>query len=122
MPTIVEMDERVTLSAQIEEKLGPVVLVNTLTAEPDEVAQLLEAWTADAAWMKQQPGFISTQLHRGIGGSRVFLNYAVWESSEHFKRAFTHPEFRSHLGRYPASSRVSPHLFQKLAIPGICVS
>jgi heme-degrading monooxygenase HmoA len=90
--------------------------------EPDEVAQLLKAWAADAAWMKQQPGFISTQLHRGIGGSRVFLNYAVWESSEHFKRAFSHPEFRSHLGHYPASTRVSPHLFQKLAVPGICVS
>jgi heme-degrading monooxygenase HmoA len=122
MPTFVEMDERVTLAAQMEEKLGPVVLVNTFTVEPDEVAQLLKAWAADAAWMKQQPGFISTQLHRGIGGSRVFLNYAVWESSEHFKRAFSHPEFRSHLLHYPASTRVSPHLFQKLAMPGICVS
>jgi Antibiotic biosynthesis monooxygenase len=67
-------------------------------------------------------GFISTQLHRGIGGSRVFLNYAVWESSEHFERAFGHPEFRSHLVHYPASTRVSPRLFQKLAMPGICVS
>jgi heme-degrading monooxygenase HmoA len=122
LPIFVEMDERVPLSAQMEEKLGPVVLVNTFTVEPDEVAQLLKAWAADAAWMKQQPGFISTQLHRGIGGSRVFLNYAVWESSEHFKRAFSHPEFRSHLGHYPASTRVSPHLFQKLAVPGICVS
>jgi heme-degrading monooxygenase HmoA len=101
---------------------GPVVLVNTFTVEPDEPAQLLKAWTADTAWMKQQPGFISTQLHRGIGGSRVFLNYAVWESSEHFERAFGHPEFRSHLVHYAASTRVSPHLFQKLAMPGICVS
>jgi heme-degrading monooxygenase HmoA len=122
MPTVVEMDERVTLLAQMEEKLGPVVLVNTFTVEPDDVAQLLKTWSTDAAWMKQQPGFISTQLHRGIGGSCVFLNYAVWESSEHFKRAFSHPEFRSHLGHYPASTRVSPHLFQKLAMPGLCVS
>jgi heme-degrading monooxygenase HmoA len=122
MPTVVEMDERVTLLAQMEEKLGPVVLVNTFTVEPGDVAQLLKTWSADAAWMKQQPGFISTQLHRGIGGSCVFLNYAVWESSEHFKRAFSHPEFRSHLGHYPASTRVSPHLFQKLAMPGLCVS
>jgi heme-degrading monooxygenase HmoA len=122
MPTVVEMDERVTLLAQMEEKPGPVVLVNIFTVEPDDVAQLLKTWSTDAAWMKQQPGFISTQLHRGIGGSCVFLNYAVWESSEHFKRAFSHPEFRSHLGHYPASTRVSPHLFQKLAMPGLCVS
>jgi heme-degrading monooxygenase HmoA len=122
MPTFVEMDEQTTLSRQIEETAGPVILINTFTVQADETAQLLTAWAADASWMKQQPGFISTQLHRGIGGSRVFLNYAVWESTEHFKRAFTHPEFRSHLGHYPASTIVSPHLFQKLAVPGICVA
>jgi hypothetical protein len=64
----------------------------------------------------------ATQLHRGIAGSGVLLNYAVWESTEHFKRAFTHPEFRSHLGHYPSSVVVSPHLYQKVAVPGICVA
>jgi heme-degrading monooxygenase HmoA len=122
MPTFVEMDEQTTLSAQIEEKVGPVILINSFTVNAHEAAQLLKAWAADAAWMKQQPGFISAQLHRGIGGSSVFLNYAVWESSEDFKRAFTHPEFRSHLGHYPPSTVVSPHLFQKVAIPGVCVA
>jgi heme-degrading monooxygenase HmoA len=122
MPTFVEMDEQTTLSAQIEEKVGPVILINTFTVNAHEAAQLLKAWAADAAWMKQQPGFISSQLHRGIGGSSVFLNYAVWESSEDFKRAFTHPEFRSHLGHYPPSTVASPHLFQKVAIPGVCVA
>jgi heme-degrading monooxygenase HmoA len=122
MPTFAEMDKRTTLSAQIEEKVGPVILINTFTVNADEAEQLLKAWAADAAWMKQQPGFISAQLHRGIGGSSVFLNYAVWESSEHFKRAFTHPEFRAHLGQYPPSTVASPHLFQKLAIPGVCVA
>lgn len=28
---------------------------------------------------KKQPGFISAQLHRGIGGANVFVNYAVFE-------------------------------------------
>jgi hypothetical protein len=41
--------------------------------------------------MMQQPEFISTQLHRGIGDSRVVINYAVWESTVYFKRAFTNP-------------------------------
>jgi len=122
MPTFVEMDERSTLSAQIEQEVGPVVLINTFTVNAGEAPQLLKAWAADAAWMRQQPGFISTQLHRGIAGSCVFLNYAVWESTEHFKRAFIQPEFRSHLAHYPPSTRVSPHLFQKLAVPGICVA
>ena len=33
------------------------------------------------------------QLHRGIAGSSVFLNYAVWESVARLRAAFTHPEF-----------------------------
>jgi heme-degrading monooxygenase HmoA len=72
--------------------------------------------------MRHQPGFISTQLHRGVGGSRVFINYAVWESTEHFKRALTNPEFQSKLGHYPPSAVASPHLFRKVAVPGICVA
>jgi hypothetical protein len=51
----------------------------------------------------------------------VFVNYAVWESTEHFKRAFGNPEFQSKLKDYPSSAVASPHLFQKVAVPGICV-
>ena len=76
---------------------------------------------ADAAVMQRQPGYISTQLHRGIGGSCVFLNYAVWESTRHFKQAFNNPEFQSHLAHYPSSAVASPHLFRKVAVPGVCV-
>jgi quinol monooxygenase YgiN len=122
MPKLIEMDKNVTLFAQMEEQIGPVILINKLTADPAEVDQLLKAWAADAAFMKQQPGFISTQLHRGIGGSCVFINYAVWESVEEFKRAFSNPEFQSKLKDYPDSAEGSPHLFQKMAVPGICVS
>jgi heme-degrading monooxygenase HmoA len=120
MPKFVEMDERVTLFQQMEEQGGPVILINKFNVKAEDVAALLAAWAADAAWMKQQPGYISTQLHRGIGGSGVFLNYAVWESVEDFQRAFQHPEFQARLGHYPAEAVVSPHLFQKVAVPRIC--
>jgi len=52
----------------------------------------------------------------------VFLNYAVWESVEAFRTAFGRPEFRSRLAQYPDSVVASPHLFEKLAVPGICVA
>ena len=68
MPQLIEMDRHVSLFEQIEQQVGSVVLINTFTVEPEEADQLQEAWTSDAAFMKQQPGFISTQLHRGIGG------------------------------------------------------
>lgn len=72
--------------------------------------------------MKRQPGFIATQLHRAIGESPTYLNCAVWESTEAFRTAFTHPEFRTTLAAYPSSAVASPNLFQKVAVPGICVA
>ena len=107
MVSLVEMDERITLLEQAEQNVGPVILINKFNVKPEEADLLLKAWAADASFFKQQPGFISTQLHRGIGGSSVFLNYAVWESTNHFKRAISSPEFQSALGKYPLSTVAS---------------
>jgi heme-degrading monooxygenase HmoA len=96
-------------------------LINTFHVAPEDVDALLEAWAADAAHLKQQPGFISAQLHRGIGGSSVFLNHAVWESVQAFRDAFGAPQFQAMFARYPDSTVASPHLFQKVAVPGICL-
>ena len=122
MVAFVEMDERVSIQAQLEDTGGPVILINKFTVKADEAEQLVRAWADDAAWMKRQPGFISTQLHRGIASSCVFLNYAVWESTAHFRAAFTNPEFQTKLGSYPSSTIASPHLFRKVAVSGLCVA
>jgi heme-degrading monooxygenase HmoA len=122
MIQLIEMDETVTLGQQMGQEIGPVILINKFNVKPEEADQLLEAWTADAAFFKRQPGFISAQLHRGVGGSGVFINYAVWESVEHFRRAFSQPEFQEAMKAYPLSTIASPHLFQKVAVPNICVA
>ena len=72
--------------------------------------------------MKEQPGYISTQMHKGIANSPTYINYAVWESVKSFRDAFTNPEFQRRIGRYPDSATVAPHLFKKIAVPGHCVS
>jgi heme-degrading monooxygenase HmoA len=122
MTQMIEMDKNVTLRDQLQHEVGSIILINTFTVQPEEADQLLEAWAADAAYFKRQPGFISTQLHRGIGGSSVFVNYAVWETVAQFRAAFSTPEFLEHLKAYPSSAVGSPHLFQKVAVPGICVA
>lgn len=122
MVELIEMDESVTLQEQMGQEVGPVILINQFKVKREEADQLIEAWTADAVFLKQQRGFISAQLHRGIGGSSVFINYAVWQSVGDFRRAFSQPEFRKSLERYPSSTVASPHLFQKIAVPNICVA
>ncbi|MDW0149228.1 MAG: antibiotic biosynthesis monooxygenase family protein [Nitrososphaeraceae archaeon] len=127
MAKFVEMDDRVKFKDQIEEKIiGSVILINKFNVKPNKVEQFLKDWAEDAARFKQEPGFISTQLHRGIGKSSVFINYAVWESMEHYKKAVNKILFstqsQSPLLKYGDKSLViSPHLFTKVAVPGICV-
>jgi heme-degrading monooxygenase HmoA len=121
MVKIVEMDEKVILNTQLEEDAGAVILLNKFTVNPEDVDQFLKVFAATTEVLKQQPGFISAPLHRGIAGSCTFINYAVWESAEHFKRAFNSPEFRSSVADLPPSTVMSPHLFKKVAVPGICV-
>ena len=117
----VELDQRVSLRDQLSQESGPVILVNLFHVAPEDVDGLLAAWAADAAYLKHKPGFISTQLHRGTAGSTTFLNTAVWESVEAFRDAFGDPRFQETFTRYPDSTVASPHLFQKVAVPGICV-
>lgn len=122
MTRFVEMDSTVALADQLGDEGGPVILINTFSVPPAECEVLLAAWEADAGIMKRQPGFISTQLHRGIAGSGTFLNYAVWDSVAAFRAAFSNPEFRAGLARYPEGTTTSPHLFRRVAVPGICVA
>lgn len=122
MPKFVEMDPTVTLANQLADGGGPVSLFNVFTVPPADADGFLTAWAADAALMKRQPGFVSTQLHRGIAGSGVFLNHAVWETVAQFRAAFSNPEFQARVADYPEGVTVSPHLFRPVAVPGICVA
>ncbi|MQB40313.1 antibiotic biosynthesis monooxygenase family protein [Rhizobium sp. ICMP 5592] len=116
------MDPSFPIEHQVAVDAAPVILVNVFTLDKADEQIFLKAWQDDAAFMKRQPGFISTQLHRAIGESPTYFNYAVWETMEDFRAAFMHPQFREKLSTYPSSAVASPHLFQKVAVPGICVA
>jgi len=68
--------------------------VNLFTPDKADEPAFLAAWEDDARFMKRQPGFISTQLHRALGENSTGLNTAIWESAARFRAAFTNPEFR----------------------------
>ena len=116
------LDPAFPIERQIAIDASPVVLVNVFTLDKADEETFLRVWHDDALFMKRQPGFISTQLHRAIGESPTYLNYAVWESTANFRAAFSQPEFRAKLSAYPSSAVASPHLFQKVAVPDICVA
>jgi len=107
MAELIEMDKRVGIFEQMEENDGPVILINKFSVDPDEFDQFIKGWAAEAEKFKEHPGFISTQLHKGIGKSGTFVNYAVWESAAQFKEAVRKvmdPQDR--LSAYPPSTRL----------------
>ena len=123
MLTLQELDERVSIRDQLKEESDePVVLVNVFHVAPEQTDTLIAAWADDARYFKTQPGFISTQLHRGIGGSGTYLNYAVWETLDQFRAAFANPEFQRKLAAYPDTVVAAPHLFRKLAVSDVCLA
>jgi Antibiotic biosynthesis monooxygenase len=88
----------------------------------EDAARFIDAWTDDAAFMKQQSDFVSTQLHQGTAGSTIFVNVAIWESARALGRAFSPPEFQARVAHYPGSTVAAPHVFKKVAVSGICVA
>src|SRR5687768_13805928 len=102
MPTISELDDSVSVREQIASaEPGPVVVINTFAVPTGDVAGFLEAWAANAAFFKGQPGFISTQLYRGLAGSHMFTSEALWESLEKFRAAFANPEGQKAVALFP---------------------
>ena len=111
------MDPTFPVDRQLGLEASPVVLINLFTLEKKDEAALIQAWTDDAQFMQRQPGYISTQLHRGVAGSH---NVAYWESTAAFRAAAISQEFQASLSRYPDSAVASRHVCTKVAVPGIC--
>ncbi|MFD1160243.1 antibiotic biosynthesis monooxygenase family protein [Roseovarius aestuarii] len=116
------LDPKFPIEQQLGLDTGPVVLVNLFTIDPADHDALIEAWKGDALWMKKQPGYISTQMHKAVGDSGTYLNYAIWGSIADFRAAFSNPEFQEALSHYPSSAITAPHLFEKIAVPNCCTA
>jgi len=116
-----ELDKTLPFIAQVKNSTGgPITLINTFVAPEGKVDEVLAAWALDAEYFKSKPGFISTQLMRGVAGSHILTNIAVWESAQQLVAAFGTPEHVASRKRYPDGTVAYPHLFQKVAVEGIC--
>jgi heme-degrading monooxygenase HmoA len=128
MIKFIEMDKNVTINDQMleeeENKNGDsVILINKFDVDPNKIEQFLKDWTEISSYFKQQPGFITTELYKGIGKSSVFVSYQVWKSIDHFKKesniVLNSHEVQSRLAKYNDSLVISSHLFRNVVVPGI---
>ena len=91
------MDPNVSFARKIKRNADSVVLLSTFLVRPEHVDDFLVGFQKQFAIMRKQPGFISAQLHRGIAGSCLFMNYVVWEFTDAFKRGYELQEFQNQL-------------------------
>ena len=119
----IELDPTFALEKQFSDASGETtILINLFDVAPEDQEDFKKAWQEDAEFFKAQPGYISAQLHQGIGDSRMFLNYAVFENTAAFAATTRQPEFGAVArGSTQDSATAHPHLFRRLSIPGICV-
>src|SRR3954453_10837588 len=96
MLSLKNFDDTTPFLGQQEVATGPVTIINTFVAPEGLTDEVLAAWTADAQYMKNTGNLLAVQLYRGIGGSRVFTNVAVWASPAALRAAFNTPEFAQH--------------------------
>jgi quinol monooxygenase YgiN len=120
MINLADLDESTPYRDQLTGTSAPVTIINTFIAPHGNIDQVLAAWKHDAEYMTSKAGFITAQLYRGIGGSRLITNIAVWESTQHLAAAFGTPEFAGHMARYPDGTVAYPHLYEKATVEGIC--
>ncbi|MBI5570321.1 MAG: antibiotic biosynthesis monooxygenase [Desulfomonile tiedjei] len=73
-----------------------VTLINPFEVPEGKEEEALAFWERVADYMRKQPGFISTQLHRAVVTWARFslINVAEWQSAADFETAVNSEEFK----------------------------
>lgn len=66
-----------------------IVLINPFTVPEGKVEESIVFWEKARDYLKGQPGYVSTKLHKSLKPDATYelVNVAVWESAEAFMTA-----------------------------------
>jgi heme-degrading monooxygenase HmoA len=94
--------------------MAKVILINAFEVQPGREDECLAFWEEAAEYMRRQPGFISTRLHRAIVPETRFplINMAEWESAAHFETAVNREEFQQLIAPYMEMCPHYPGLYE----------
>ena len=90
-----------------------VTLINVFTVRPEDQQRLVDVLAnATQTVMRNQPGFVSANIHKSLDGTRV-ANYAQWQSSEAFGAMLQNQEAAEHMGEAARiAERFEPHVYE----------
>jgi heme oxygenase (mycobilin-producing) len=75
---------------------GGVVLINAFEVPPGADDAFLASWEASRVFLRDQPGYLATRLHRSLspGADFRFVNIGRYASPQAFQAAIGQPGFR----------------------------
>jgi heme-degrading monooxygenase HmoA len=75
---------------------GGVTLINRFAVPAGRDDEFRALWETTSRYFIAQPGFVSLRLHRAVSEDAPyrFVNVAVWEREEDYRRAHSTDEFR----------------------------
>ena len=94
-----------------------VTLINPFELpHPADDEQFLLGWQRAADYMRQQPGFLNSRLHRALAPETrfPFINIAEWESPQSFQAAVASEQFRAIASGAPPGSPSLYHVVRSL--------
>jgi len=97
-------------AAEGEEK---VILINTFTVPVGAIEEAIDMWEKARDFLKEQPGYLSTKLHRSLTANARYqlINVAEWKNAETFKAATKLMREKANLPRIKGLSS-SPFLYK----------
>ncbi len=75
-----------------------VTVIVIFTVEPDRQQELIDAIAEFLETVKQQPGFVSANIHQSIDGTKV-ANYAQWQSQADYQNFTKNNEVQAKAGK-----------------------
>jgi len=90
----------------------PVILINPFVVPPGNLDETIRMWEQARDFLKQEPGYISTELHQSLAPDAPFqlINVAKWESAEAYTAATQKMRTEANLPRIEGV-RPAPQLY-----------
>jgi len=91
-----------------------VILINAFEIPAGKDEEAIAFWEKAAEFMRMQPGFISTRLHKAIVPWARFalINMAEWESVGHFEAVMNSDAFKELTAPYLETFPHYPGLYE----------
>jgi quinol monooxygenase YgiN len=88
-----------------------ITVIVIFSVEPDRQQELINAIAEFLETVKQQPGFVSANIHKSIDGVKV-ANYAQWQSQEDYQNFINNTEVQEKAAKLKEFNPPDSHVYE----------